>query len=165
MAATLATLFLFLSPRVAGDAMANVKDFSEMAFFSLAAISLFEAVERASIRGIVLSGLLWGLALGTKANALFLPAIFILYLLWRGVPQRRRAIAVALAGATLRSNLIYLLARKGGTHPENTAGPFAMILFTTPPAFLIAFAAGVIPFARRMRGPSTSAGGSRLSVL
>src|SRR5207248_983545 len=44
-----------------------------------------------------------------------------------------------------------LLARKSGTAAENTAGPFAMILYTTPLPFLLAFLAGLIPLAQKLR--------------
>jgi hypothetical protein len=157
LAAMCAVAFLFLSPRIAGDLMANVKDFSEMVFFSITAILFFYAVERGSVRGLLLAGCVWGLALGTKANALFLPWIVILYLLARGIPpawaDRRRALLLAIIGfgvvgavvffvswpylwqdpiRTLRSNAMYLLARKSGTAPQNTSGPFAMIFLTTP---------------------------------
>lgn len=174
LAATSSTLLLFLSPRIAGDVMANVKDFSEMVFFSVAAILFFRAWEKESVRGIVLAGVVWGLALGTKANALFLPAIVVLYVIWSGglraTVQRKRILLLLAWGAvgatvffiswpylwqdpirTLRSNLIYLLARKSGTLPQNTAGAFAMIALTTPLPFLFAFAVGVAPLLERLR--------------
>ena len=176
IAATSAVAFLFLSPRIAGDTMANVKDFAEMVFFSLAAISFFYAIERGSLRGVIGAGCLWGIALGTKANALFLPPIVILYLLVRGIPPawagRRRALMLAIIGwgaigfavffaswpylwqdpiRTLRSNAMYLLARKSGTRAEDTAGPFAMLALTTPLLFLVASAGGLVLLVKRIR--------------
>lgn len=175
-AAICAVAFLFLSPRIAGDAMANVKDFAEMVFFSLAAIFFFYALERGSTRGLIGAGCMWGLALGTKANALFVPAIVILYLMVRGAPpawsERRRALLFAIVGwgaigfaifflswpylwqdpiRTLRSNAMYLLARKSGTRAEDTAGPFAMLVLTTPLLFLFASAGGLVLLIRRIR--------------
>src|ERR1700694_1662784 len=138
LAATIATLLLFLSPRVAADAMANVKDFAEMVFFSTAAILFYFAVERRRVPLLLFSGVIWGFALGTKANALFLPPILLLYLLWRRPQWSKRTLALAVVGwgaigaavffaswpylwqapgLTLRSNLIYLLVRKSGTRP------------------------------------------------
>jgi hypothetical protein len=174
LAAMTSTLLLFLSPRIAGDAMANVKDFSEMVFFSATAILFYLAVERRSVRLLLFSGVVWGLALGTKANALFLPPILLLYLLWRRPRWDKKTLAIAVIGwgtigatvffaswpylwqapgLTLRSNLIYLLVRKSGTRPESMAGPFPMILFTTPLPFLFAFLAGLVPLVKKIRTP------------
>lgn len=175
--ALVATLFLFLSPRIVADAMANVKDFSEMVFFSAAAIAYFVALERGSKRGVLLAGVLLGLALGTKANALFLPPIVTGYAAVRHVgrasarpgglkPALPLLLSFAIAAAvvfacwpylwsdplhTIKSNLIYILVRKSGTDAANTVSPFAMIFLTTPPTFLLAFLAGLVPFARRVR--------------
>src|ERR1700682_2480696 len=70
--------------------MANVKDFSEMVFFSVTAAAFAIALERGSIRLLLGSGVLLGIELGTKANALFLPPIVILYLIARGIPPAWR---------------------------------------------------------------------------
>jgi 4-amino-4-deoxy-L-arabinose transferase-like glycosyltransferase len=169
LAALAATLFLFLAPRIAGDAMTNVKDFSEMVFFSAAAIAWFLAIERDSPRATLAAGILFGLALGTKANALFLPPIVLAYAAARR-PSRR--IVIALFGSfaigavvffaswpylwsnplqAIKSNLIYSLVRKSGTSAVNTVNPFTMIAFTTPPTFLLAVIAGLVPLARRVR--------------
>lgn len=78
-----ATLLLFLSPRIFGDLMANVKDISEMIFFSVTVATFAIALERHSPRLLLLAGVLLGLALGTKANALFIPPIVMLYVLLR----------------------------------------------------------------------------------
>lgn len=171
-----ATLILFLSPRIFGDLMANVKDFSEMIFFTLTAAAFALAIERASVRMLLGSGVLLGLALGTKANALFIPPIVVIYLLLRGLPPywrgRVRPLLVTLFAAfaigvvvlfliwpylwtdpfsTLRLNLRYIAARKSGTASWNMANPFAMIGMTMPPAFLLAFFIGLLPLARRLR--------------
>ena len=45
-----------------------------MVFFALTLLAFAAAFERGSTIGVAASGVLWGLALGTKANALFLPA-------------------------------------------------------------------------------------------
>jgi hypothetical protein len=170
------TLLLFLSPRIVGDLMANVKDFSEMVFFSAAALAFAYALERGSPRLLLGAGAILGLALGTKANALFLPPIVILYLLLRRVPPawrgRERQLVAALAGAfavaaliffvawpylwddpiaKLQLNLRYIALRKSGTAAAQTTSPFVMIALTMPPAFLLAFALGLVPLARRAR--------------
>jgi len=103
--ALIATLFLFLMPRVVCDLMANIKDFPEMVFFSIALLLFFVGYERGSSWWIAASGLVWGLALGTKANALFLPLIVIAYVAirrtaspWKESPRR---LWITLAAATM----------------------------------------------------------------
>ncbi len=175
-AALAAVLFLFLSPRIVCDLMANTKDFPEMVFFSLTVLALFEALERGSVRGVIGAGALWGLALGTKANALFLPAIPLLALALGGVPAawrgRGRALVLALAGAAalgvailiaswpyvwadpigrLGQHLRYIALQKFQTRAESVAPPLQAILFTTPIPFLALFLVGLLPVAERAR--------------
>ena len=106
------------------------------------------------------------MALGTKANALFLPPIAILYVLLRG---RRRAYLLpwlAIMAAVfflswpylwshpidaLMRNARYLLLRRTDIDTGDAAGPFAMIAFTTPPLFLLAFVVGLVPLVRKVR--------------
>jgi MFS family permease len=165
-----ATLLLFLSPRVFGDLMANVKDFSEMVFFSVTAAAFAIAIERRSPRLLILAGGLLGLALGTKANALFIPPIVILYLFLRRIRDWRLVawvlgaflIGVAVFFAVwpylwhnptdaLFRNLRYIALRKNETPQWQTSNPFAMIALTMPPAFVLAFGIGLVPLARRVR--------------
>jgi hypothetical protein len=166
LAAVAATLLLFASPRIAADALGNVKDFAEMIFFSAALILLWRAVERGSTALFLASGVVAGLALGTKANALFLPPIAIAYVLWRGTRRRGLILWLAVMAAVffaswpylwshpldaLLANARYLLLRRTDIQAADAAGPFAMIALTTPPTFLLAFALGIVPLARRVR--------------
>jgi hypothetical protein len=170
LAALAATLLLFLAPRIFGDLMANVKDFSEMVFFSVTAAAFAIAVERRSARLLMAAGVLLGLALGTKANALFIPPIVILYLVlrrtrdWRLVAWVFGAFALGVAvffavwpylwhnpAGALLQNLQYIALRKSDTAEWRTSNPVAMIALTMPPAFLLAFGIGLIPLARRVR--------------
>src|SRR5262249_45120333 len=73
VAAITATLLLFAAPRIAADTLGNVKDYTEMALFAAALIVLWRAIERDHFGLLIASAVLGGLALGTKANALFLP--------------------------------------------------------------------------------------------
>lgn len=84
--ATLSIGFLFGSPRIVAHMMANVKDFSVLVMFSCTAWVFFRAYEQGSTRGLALVGLVLGLALATKANALFFPLIpaFMLAGAWLG---------------------------------------------------------------------------------
>lgn len=70
--------FLGTFPRLWGDMHFNVKDVPEMVFFGLALLALWSWFEKPSWKGAILVGLAGGAALGVKANALFLPVIFIL---------------------------------------------------------------------------------------
>jgi len=87
--------FLLLQPRFAGEALGNVKDLPAAAFFGFALLGA--ARERARpVARLVASGLLAGLALAVKANALFLPAILIPWALARwGRPSPARALVTA----------------------------------------------------------------------
>jgi hypothetical protein len=176
LAALAATLLLFLSPRIFGDVMANVKDFSEMVFFTVTAGAFAVALERGRPPLLLASGVLLGIALGTKANALFIPPVVVLYLAARGIPPawrgRERLLIASLLGAfaigvavfflswpylwsnpyeTLRLNLRYIALRKGASESWKTSNPFLMLALTMPPAFLLAFLAGLVPLVRRLR--------------
>lgn len=180
-AAIVSTLLLFLMPRVVADLMANPKDFPQMVFFSLSLIAFYTAYEKGSAWGVAALGLVWGLALGTKANALFLPFIAIAFMLIRGLPDawrdRRRTLLFALAAAgvlgfavlfaswpwlweapiaRLRENFEYIYHRGSGVSP--TEAPWwKMVLFTTPPLVLVLLAASVPGVVRRaqQREPHT----------
>jgi hypothetical protein len=59
----------------------NVKDVPETIFFGLVIIAVWGWYEKPVLWRAILSGALWGLALGVKANALFIPVILIASLL------------------------------------------------------------------------------------
>lgn len=173
-AAAAAVLLLFLSPRIVCDLMANIKDFPEMVFFSLTLLAAAAALERGSVRGLLGAGAVWGLALGTKANAVFLPAIVVALLARCGAPPawrgRRRALVAALAAAAaigvvvlaaawpyvwpdpigrLGAHFRYIAHQRFQTRAESVAPPLHAILFTTPLPMLALFAAGLVPIGRR----------------
>lgn len=181
-AALAAILLLFLSPRVVCDLMANIKDFPTMVLYSITVVAAFAAIERGSVRGVLGAGALWGLALATKANALFLPAIPLAVLALGGAPDawrgRRRALALALAAAAalgfavlvaswpylwadpidrLVTHFRYIAHQKFQTRAESVAPPLEALLFTTPLPFLALFVAGLVPIARRARARDRAA--------
>jgi len=175
--AIVAVALLFLMPRVFADMVANIKDFPEMVFFSLTLLAFHRAWEKASIPGLLFAGALWGLALGTKANALFIGPIVILYILLRRFPhpwKARRGVAIGglvAAGviavsvmfaawpylwaepmARIGENLGYVAYRgRGGTAAAHLASPWAMLLLTTPPVVIVLFAAGLPTVMRGVR--------------
>lgn len=188
LAAAVAVLLLLLSPRIVCDLLANIKDFPEMVFFALALLAFYEGWRRASTRMIVGAGALWGLALGTKANAVFVPFIVVAFLLVarRGamndsggatrLSPLRLAIAIGAACAAglalmvalwpylwpdpigrFAQNLRYIAHQKFQVRAESVAPPLEQILFTTPIPFLILFAAGLVPLARRLRARDPAA--------
>ncbi|MEM7355242.1 MAG: hypothetical protein AAF657_30810 [Acidobacteriota bacterium] len=173
LAATVAVGFLFTAPRVFCHLMANVKDFPLMVFYTLTLVVFFRAWEGGSVRGVVAAGALWGISLGTKANALFLPAVPLGLIVLGGLPAawkgRRDRVFLALAGAAvagglvmvavwpylwgdpvgrLGENLRFLFFRKDSTDPDSLAPVLQAIGLTTPPAFLACFAIGLIPCCR-----------------
>ncbi|MEA2488296.1 MAG: hypothetical protein QOH21_88, partial [Acidobacteriota bacterium] len=174
-AAVLTVLLLFLLPRLVGDFFANIKDYPEMVFFSLTLVAFFAAYERGSARGIGASGALWGLAIGTKANAAFILPIVVLYIAARGLGEhwrdRRRTLLLALVGAGIIAGAIvfaswpYLWEAPVARILENyryvsgrafdqatTDAPWwQMLLYTTPPIVLLLFAASLPLFVGRAR--------------
>lgn len=170
LAATAALGLLLTSPRVFCHLMANIKDFPLLVFYTLTVVVFFRAWEQGSVRGLLAAGALWGLALGTKANALFLPLVPLGVAALGGLPEPWRgrrarllltclgagALGVALMVAVwpylwadplgrLAENLRFVVLRKGTTRPESFAPVLQAILLTTPPAFLALFAAGLVP--------------------
>lgn len=100
-AALAVVVLLFTAPRVVCDLMANIKDFPLLVFFTAAVLLFFRAFEAGSRRGLLLAAMAVGLALGTKGNALFFPAIPCLLWLLGGTPPawRERRGQLAATGA------------------------------------------------------------------
>lgn len=174
--ATTACVLLLTSPRVFCHLMANIKDFPSMVAITLTLMAFVVALEKGSSRGLLAAGALWGLALGTKANALFVAPIVLLVLPLAGLPeawrQRRRHLALTLIGAGglalavliatwpylwpdplghLQQHLEFLGGRKASTDPRSVAPVLQALLYTTPPLFLGLFALGLWPTLQRAR--------------
>lgn len=174
VAATAAVVLLLAAPRVFCHMMANIKDFPLLVFFTLTAVAGFRALEKGSVGGIVASGVLLGLSLGIKANALFFPAIPLLILAlggageaWRG---RRLRLAVALVTSGVvavvvmvalwpylwadpvghfAEHLRYISERRNYTRFESLAPAFDALLLTTPTPFLALVGVGLVPCLKR----------------
>jgi Dolichyl-phosphate-mannose-protein mannosyltransferase len=78
LAGLLAILFLATSPRFWGDMHFNIKDVPETILFGLVIIAYTRWYEKPSWGRAIGIGALFGLALGVKANAAFLPFLLIL---------------------------------------------------------------------------------------
>lgn len=176
LAAATAVGLLFTSPRVVYDLLVNVKDFPSMVLFTLAALAALRALESGSARGVLGAGALGGLALGARANALFLPLLPLGTVLLAGVPERWRGrrfrlaasslFAAALALAVLvavwpylwadplgRSEqaLRFLAGRRATVSAASLAPALAAVLLTTPPVFLALAGVGLVEALRRAR--------------
>ncbi len=174
LAATAAIVLLLTAPRVFCHLMANVKDFPLLVFFTLTAITGFRALEKGSVGAVVGSGVLLGLALGTKGNALFFPAVPLLMLALGGTGEPWRGRRVRLALALIASGVVavavmvavwpylwgdpvgryaehlrYIGLRRGYTRVESLAPALEALLLTTPLPFLALFAAGLVPCVKR----------------
>lgn len=179
VSAIVASGLLLTSPRVFCHMMANIKDFPLMVLYALTAMAFLRAFESGSKRGMVATGALLGLTLGTKANALFFPILPGLVLLG-GLPEgwqprlgwRSRWSSLLLAGTAagvvaiavmvalwpylwadpvgrFSEHLRYIGLRKGITRLESFAPVVQAILLTTPLTFLLFFVVGLGPCVRR----------------
>ena len=175
-AAWVSSAGLLAMPRVFCHAMANIKDFPEMVLFSLALMIFLTAWERGSVRGVLGAGVVTGLALATKANALFLAPVFLLVVVGGGLPEPwRRPFGRLLAaggGAALLGvvipvalwpyvwpdpigrigrHLAYVSGQVLQVREESLLSPVEALLFTTPPALLAAAGVGLVPLSLALR--------------
>jgi hypothetical protein len=88
-AAVASVLCLASYPRYWAHLHNNPKDVPESVLFTLCILSFVRGVERQRAGSLLLAGALGGLALATKANALFLPLILGPWLIWWWCDARR----------------------------------------------------------------------------
>jgi len=125
--AILTIVFLSLFPRFWGDMHFNVKDVPEAVFFGLTIISYISWLEKHHCWKAILTGALGGLALGIKANALFIPIILCVSLMpwnldlqsWKYFLNHLRRKAGDYAIMLLTAGLIYII-----SWPYLYANPF-----------------------------------------
>jgi hypothetical protein len=105
LAALGAAVALILHPRFNGETFNNVKDVPETVLFSLTVMAFARGIEGGRPAFVLLAGALGGLALGAKANALFLP---LLLLPWAVVVwlRRREPVPARLLLAALLAPLL-----------------------------------------------------------
>ncbi len=160
---------LLLAPRFLCDAFDNLKDAPEAVLYALALLAWAAALRRARPAGFAAAGVLTGLALAQKANALFLPAHVLAFFLlanlrrwrrgearlafpWAGLPLAAAcgvaawlAVSPMLWSDTLRRVLIQVdyFAGQGAQSyvAQDWDGPRAFLL-TTPPVLLLLAALG-----------------------
>lgn len=171
-----ACILLFSHPRLFAHLLANIKDIPLMFVYTLTLVVFHRAWERGSVPGLFGAGVMWGLTLGCKANALFLPGIPLLLLLFAPVPEpwrgrRWRLAAWSCAAATtgvvvmvavwpylwadpigrILEHLRYIGFRGDITRPESLAPVAEAILLTTPLPLLIGTLFGVVVAVMRAR--------------
>lgn len=166
---------LFTAPRLVVHLLANTKDFPELVLFSIALLAFVLALERGSVPWLLGAGMLTGLALATKANALFLAPIYLLALLacraWRRFDSLG-ALALGGAGAALAALLVvyaswpylwpapleraaehlaYISGQVNQVREESLLSPLGALLYTTPLPFLGLALVGLFPTIKRAR--------------
>ena len=181
--AVLAVAFFGLFPRLWGDMHFNVKDVPEAIFFGLVIISFISWLEKPRWWKAALTGILGGLALGTKANAVFIPFILGIGLLpwnfdlqsWKDLLRHLKNQAFAYlamllaAGITyiaswpylyahpyqnLRAYWDYILSQGGRTgNPTLQIDPIRQVVFTMPEVMLAALLVGIILAFLRVKQP------------
>ncbi len=173
-AALLAVGSLFTMPRIVCHAMANVKDFPEMVLFSLTLLAFLHAWERVHVPWMLGAGVLCGLALATKANALFLAPIFLLVVVLGGIPTGWTPRLLLLTGGgcaalglglplllwpwlwpdpigRVSQHLSYVSGQVFQVREESLLSPLQALLFTTPPLTLLAVLVGCVPLVGALR--------------
>ncbi|MEK7800866.1 MAG: glycosyltransferase family 39 protein, partial [Pseudomonadota bacterium] len=77
--AVIAAVVVFFSPIYFGHAHTNPKDIPQAAMFTLAVYAGLVAFRKKTYTAYICAGLVWGCALATKLNALFVPIILCLW--------------------------------------------------------------------------------------
>lgn len=153
--AVLSCVALAMHPRVWGDAHNNSEDIAHLVFYAMAILAFLHGVMTQRARWLLASAVCWGLALGSKINALSLPLVIAPVLIpafWDGslrATSTRRSLAVYpliaflvlfLAWPYLWENPLerlahfwsYLLFWGYSGPPSWQASPFFSVLITTP---------------------------------
>ena len=117
LAAAAAVVCLATYPRYWADAHNNPKDIPEAVFFTLTLLALTHGVYARRVFFVLLAGVAGGLALATKANAVFLPVVVVPWLASVLIEQRREAqpilnrkVLVAMAAAVPIAAVVCLVA-------------------------------------------------------
>ncbi|NCN58642.1 hypothetical protein COW99_01855 [Candidatus Roizmanbacteria bacterium CG22_combo_CG10-13_8_21_14_all_38_20] len=96
-------LSLSVYPLFFAESHFNIKDPVETTFFSFAIYFLYLGFEKKSNKYILLSSIFCGFALGTKFNIVFLPIIFLIYLL---IAYRKNLVSVFKTVYNIKYSLI-----------------------------------------------------------
>ncbi len=171
LTAVLSCLVLVLQPRILGEAHNNSQDIPHLAFYTLTILAFLHGMITYRAGWLLISGVCWGLALGSKINALSFPLVIVpmlIPLLWD--PNRQPAsIMRSLVGIPVIALSVLLLAWPyfwrspldhvsrfwsylifwGYTGPRTwQASPTLSVLITTPPPILAFALIGIVASAR-----------------
>ncbi|MBW2525914.1 MAG: glycosyltransferase family 39 protein [Deltaproteobacteria bacterium] len=111
-----AVAVLLTMPRVFGHGMNNVKDVPQLALFGLTLLLLYEWISSQRRRYLMAGAVTFALALATKADALLIPLVVLVWLApevrrsaWKSVAVRRavRDAALAVVGSLVLAALCY----------------------------------------------------------
>jgi hypothetical protein len=169
--AVLSCLALALHPRIWGDTHNNSQDIPHLVFYSLTILGFLHGIMIRSAKWLLASAICWGLALGSKINALSLPLVITPMLIpafWNAslrTASIRRSLAVYpviafsiqfLAWPYLWENPLehlsrfwsYILFWGYGGPPTWQASPLLSVLITTPLPTLAFALVGILASAR-----------------
>lgn len=104
---------LSIYPLFLAETHFNVKDPPETVFYSLCLIFIYYAVKKISWKAVLLAGIFFGLAWGTKFNILFLPFLIAPWLLYFFFRNRNKPLFKKLSTKLLLVLLIPLIAVMG----------------------------------------------------
>jgi hypothetical protein len=164
--AALSCLALAFQPRIWGEAHNNSEDVAHLVFYTLTVLTFLHGLLARRARWILGSALCWGLALGSKINAVSIPLVLApsLIRLWSDAGERRASITRALlAYPFIALSVLFLawpyfwispperlayfwsyLVHWGYAGPANwQAAPILDVLITTPLPILILGLVGV----------------------
>lgn len=88
--ALVSTLFLATYPRFVGHAHQNFKDIPSATMFMLTVVTAYFAFQRRTRSWILATGVVFGLALATKINAVFIPIVLVIWRLVEVAKSRKK---------------------------------------------------------------------------
>ncbi|MFC1647232.1 glycosyltransferase family 39 protein [Patescibacteria group bacterium] len=91
--AILGFLFLSFYPRYWGDLHTNVKDIPTAAMYTLSIFLAWRAVQKRKLIDIIIAGIACGITFNFKVNAIFIPIIIALWVLWLSLTKAKKKLA------------------------------------------------------------------------
>lgn len=88
----LAALLTFTYPTLFGHGLSNLKDTAQIALFTLTLYYLVRFTRLRQMRDLIAGSVVWGLALASKFNAIYIP---IIWMCWTLLIKRRKTVSFA----------------------------------------------------------------------
>jgi len=111
--AVIAVLALATYPRLLAHSHFNLKDIPSLTLFSLVVFAFYRGVTAESWRSILAASVLWGVAIATRPNSLFLPLVlapWLAWVLWSRHRAGRRLLTRELRAALVAFPFVSLVA-------------------------------------------------------